>query len=229
MRQKSITFKFNLEGVKDFFCVSEKNIFAYKLVSSWPKWVNKNIYIYGPLSSGKTLITEIWQKKTNAIKISKSFLSNLGFIKNQKLLIKNRCWIIDDLDKILFNEKNIEENILNFINILNENKNFLLITSKSPPLALNLKTKDLQSRLSAFVIAQLKEPDEGLLKKIIIKNFNRKQIKVSDNSIKYLLNHIERTYSSAWRICNKIDKRSLEEKKKITIPFLKKILSEINL
>ena len=108
-------------------------------------------------------------KKTNAIKISKSFLSNLGFIKNQKLLIKNRCWIIDDLDKILFNEKNIEENILNFINILNENKNFLLITSTSPSLALNLKTKDLQSRLSAFVIAQLKEPDEGLLKKLLLK------------------------------------------------------------
>ena len=169
MKQKSITFKFNLEGVKDFFCVSEKNIFAYKLVSSWPKWVNKNIYIYGPVSSGKTLITDIWQRKTNAIRISKTFLSNLGFNKNQKLMLNNRCWIIDDLDEISFNEKNTEENILNFINILNENKNFLLITAKSPPLALNLKTKDLQSRLSAFVIAQLKEPDEGLLKKLLLK------------------------------------------------------------
>ena len=100
MKQKSITFKFNLEGENDFFCVSEKNIFAYKLISAWPKWINKNVYIYGPLSSGKTLITDLWQRKTNAIKISKTFLSNLGFNKNQKLLLNNKCWISDDLDKI---------------------------------------------------------------------------------------------------------------------------------
>ena len=46
MKQKSITFKFNLEGVNDFFCVSEKNIFAYKLVSSSQNGLTKCLYLW---------------------------------------------------------------------------------------------------------------------------------------------------------------------------------------
>ena len=63
MKQEAIKFKFNVEGTGDFFCVSEKNLFAYKLIKSWPRWCNKNAYIYGPPSSGKTLIANIWKKK----------------------------------------------------------------------------------------------------------------------------------------------------------------------
>ena len=229
MKQEAIKFKFNLEGMGDFFCVSDKNLFAYRLITSWPKWFKKNAYIYGPPSSGKTLIANIWKKKTNAKIINEQFLNNLNSKENQNLLNKRKCWVLDDLDKILFNHKYLEQKVLYLVNILNENKNYLLITSEKTPNQIQLKIKDLQSRLSAFLVAQLKEPDESLLIEIIKKNFSEKQINISQNFIEYILNRIERTYSAAWNICEVIDQKSLEEKKKISFRFLKKILLETNL
>ena len=219
MRQEAIKFKFNLKGIEDFFCVSEKNLFAYKLVTNWPKWHNKNVCIYGPPLSGKTLIANIWGKKTNAKIINEQFLSNLNSMENQNLLDRRKCWVVDDLDKILANHKYLEQKLLYFINILNENKNYLLITSSQTPNQITLKIKDLQSRLSAFLVAQLKEPDESLLKEIIKKNFSKKQIYISQNFVEYILNRIERTYSEAWNICEIIDRKSLEEKKRLAFIF----------
>lgn len=224
MKQNILRFKFDLKETKDFFCVSEKNYFSYQVVTSWPNWKNKNVFVYGPSLSGKTLISEIWQTKSNAVKINEGFLHNLDTKKNQSLLLKNKCWIIEDLDKIVNRNPKIVKKILYFINITNENKNYLLITSKKTPKGLGIIIEDLNSRLSAFLVSELKQPDERLLKEIIKKNLENKQISVDESVLDYLLNHIERTYSSAWKISKKIDKQSLQEKRKITIHLVKQIL-----
>ena len=87
MKQNILRFKFDLKETKDFFCVSEKNYFSYQVVTSWPNWKNKNVFVYGPSLSGKTLISEIWQTKSNALKINEDFLHNLDTKKNQSLLL----------------------------------------------------------------------------------------------------------------------------------------------
>ncbi|MEY3190127.1 MAG: DnaA regulatory inactivator Hda, partial [Pseudomonadota bacterium] len=48
---------------------------------------------------------------------------------------------------------------------------------------------------------------------------------ISPQAGRFLLTHCNRDLSSLWTLLIKLDKASLAEKRKLTIPFLKKILN----
>lgn len=226
MKQKIINFHFNIQ--KKLFCVSDKNNFAFNLINSWPKWNNKNIFIYGPRFCGKTSIAKIWGDKSNALFINSSFFEKFSTTKIQKLIKHKNCWILDDFDELVLSKNNIEERVLNFLNMINEKNDYLLITSKKAPKFNNIKIKDLYSRISSFIVVEVKEPDDYLLKQIILKNLENKQIIMPQRSLNFLLKVIDRTYASAFLISKSIDEKSLEHKKKISIDFIKRNLLKLD-
>jgi len=224
MKQETLQFYFN-NNKSDFFCVSKKNYFAYKSISDWPNWSNKFIFLYGPKDCGKSHISNLWIKKSNAVKIDSYFFERLEINENQILIEKNNKWLIEDIDEILDSKiLNIDMKILNFLNLISKEHCFLLITSRNSPKNMFLSLEDLLSRLNSFLVVEIKEPDEDLLKKIIIKGLQIHQIEIDDEHIDYLINRMERTYTSAKKIAYLIDKISLEKKINISKDFLKKIL-----
>ena len=42
--------------------------------------------------------------------------------------------------------------------------------------------------------------------------------------LKYIVTRVERSYSSIYKLINKLDEIALEKKKKITIPFVKEVI-----
>ena len=96
MKQEILKFQF-LEYNKDFF-VSPKNKMAFDYVQKWPRWNSKVTYVYGPEKCGKTLVSQIWAEKSDAIfldeKILGEFFSNKVHIED----VKNRNWIIDNVE-----------------------------------------------------------------------------------------------------------------------------------
>ena len=136
-------------------------------------------------------------------------------------------WIIDDVDYIISFEGNkYEEKILNLINIIKTSgKNNILMTSRKMPRFLDSGLKDLISRISSATVIEMRDPDEILLKKIIEKYLNEKNIQINNESLDYLINRIERSYKSALKFAKMIDIMSLEKKTKINKPFLKSILN----
>ena len=63
-----------------------------------------------------------------------------------------------------------------------------------------------------------------MLRGIIIKISKDKGLLLSDTVINYILNHVERSYSIINLFINELDQLSLIKKKKITIPFIKKLI-----
>ncbi len=226
MKQAVIRFKFKKIN-KESVCISEKNFFAYKIINEWPKWSNNALFIYGPKNCGKTLFSNIWKARSNAKIINSKFFLNDYFKTNLDEIKAKYCWIIEDLDVLLKKQINdIEEKFLNFFNILNSKDNYLLITSKKNPSNLKIRLSDLTSRLNASIVVEVKEPDQNLLGQIILKKLDSRQINVSDKSIKYLINRVERSYKSAKKISNLIDRKSLELKSSPSISFMKKLIDE---
>ena len=220
MKQNVLKFKFSEN--RDFF-VSPKNSIAFHLINNWPNWNGQIVYIYGPEKCGKTLISSLWQKKSNALFLDEKKLIN--FIKNDIDLdeVKHKNWIIDDIDNFL--KKNYDEKILNLINIILATKDsFVLVTSQTPPKFLNTKIKDLLSRLSSSMVIEVFQPDNELLCKIIEKYLQDRSISISKKSLDYLVLRIERSYQKALEIAKKIDKESLETHSNINYKFLKKFL-----
>ena len=205
-------FNYNLKpglAIDDFF-VSTSNKKAYSFILN-KKIDNKKILLIGPNKSGKTHLGKIWQKNNNAV----SYENNFEIILNYKKNI-----FIDDF------LKNInEEQIFHLINHCSINKLTILLTSKKEVFEHNFLLKDLVSRLKTFNLLRIDLPDDDLIINLIIKLLHDKQIIIKNEEIfHYILKRIERSYEEIFLLIEKIDKLSLEKKRELTIPLIKKLL-----
>ena len=205
-------FNYNLKpglAIDDFF-VSTSNKKAYNFILN-KKIDNKKILLIGPNKSGKTHLGKIWQKNNNAV----SYENNFEIILNYKKNI-----FIDDF------LKNInEEKIFHLINHCSINKLTILLTSKKEVFEHNFLLKDLVSRLKTFNLLRINLPDDDLIINLIIKLLHDKQIIIKNKEIfHYILKRIERSYEEIFLLIENIDKLSLEKKRELTIPLIKKLL-----
>lgn len=205
-------FNYNLKpglAIDDFF-VSTSNKEAYSFILN-KKIDNKKILLIGPNKSGKTHLGKIWQKNNNAV----SYENNFEIILNYKKNI-----FIDDF------LKNInEEKIFHLINHCSINKLTILLTSNKEVFEHNFLLKDLVSRLKTFNLLRINLPDDDLIINLIIKLLHDKQIIIKNEEIfHYILKRIERSYAEIFLLIENIDKLSLEKKRELTIPLIKKLL-----
>ena len=205
-------FNYNLKpglAIDDFF-VSTSNKKAYSFILN-KKIDNKKILLIGPNKSGKTHLGKIWQKNNNAI----SYENNFEIILNYKKNI-----FIDDFFKNIN-----EEQIFHLINHCSINKLTILLTSNKEVFEHNFLLKDLVSRLKTFNLLRIDLPDDDLIINLIIKLLHDKQIIIKNKEIfHYILKRIERSYEEIFLLIENIDKLSLEKKRELTIPLIKKLL-----
>lgn len=192
------------------FVVSHSNFEAYNIILNWKRWQNKRLLIIGPPKSGKTSLARIWQKNTEAI-----FL-NANAIDTENIK-HNKAIIIDNIEHFR------ESGLINLINFANEKSLSLLLTSTKYP---SFSLKDLNSRIRATYQAIIKEPDEQLLKLLIVRLFAQRQIKVSEKIVNFIFSNIERNYESAYRVVKLVDETSKTEKRNVTTLFVRKVLAE---
>jgi len=105
--------------------------------------------------------------------------------------------------------------------MLLENKNNLMITSKLTMSQISFELPDLKSRLLSLPQVNIGFPDDRLLKNLLIKQFLDKGILVEMEVIYYLIKRIDRSFEAISKLVSKIDFKSIEKSKKITIPFIK--------
>ncbi|WP_411820468.1 hypothetical protein ABFZ85_03720 [Hyphococcus formosus] len=104
---------------------------------------------------------------------------------------------------------------------------FLLIGEGHPSVwALGLK--DLRTRLEAAPRAVLADPDETLLRAVMAKGFRDRQVAVSDTVIEYVAPRIPCTFAAAHGFVALADRTALEENRKITTPFVQKLLDNLS-
>jgi len=209
---KQSYFNYNLTpglAIDDFF-VSTANKKAYDFIFN-QKISNENILLIGPSKSGKTHLGKIWKKKYNAI----SYENNFEIILNHK---KNIF-----IDNFLINIK--EEQIFHLINHCLMNKLNIFLTSDKEVFEHNFFLKDLLSRIKTFHLLRIYLPDDDLIINLMNKLLHDKQIIIKNEEIfQYILKRIERSYEKIFVLIENIDKLSLEKKRELTIPLIKKLL-----
>ncbi|MFN7039017.1 MAG: HdaA/DnaA family protein [Alphaproteobacteria bacterium] len=207
------------------YIVSVSNQAAIQTINNWPNWGNRlyhNILlIYGVEGCGKTHLSHIWQRKSNA-----KFLSKLAFYQYSpnELLDRTDCYIIEDFEEWI----DLEIKLLHLLNLIIEKKKFLLITMNTRPRAISIKLLDLSSRLYSFPNIEISAPDDELLSKILLKYFADRHLRVNTQIINYMLPRIERSFANLKKFVEALDKKSLVEKRNITIPLIKEVLDYID-
>ena len=177
--------------------------------------------IVGPKGSGKTHLANVFINATGAKNIGKDYLE------------KNSAHSICDGEKALVveNAENIvghglDEQLLHLYNTARERDIRILMTATSAPARWKINLKDLSSRLNTAPIAEINPPDDSLIAALLLKQFTDRQINISQDVINYLISRMDRSFSAVRDVVEKTDSLSLSEKRKITIPLVRRVLED---
>ena len=205
-------------GIEDYI-ITESNSFAFDLISRMIKGEINQGVISGPSFSGKTHLSKILIKNIGS---NESLYIDRDYKKIIEKVGSSNLIVIENIDKVL--EDKSEEDLFHIINFTKENDKKLLMTSCKSISNIEFKLEDLKSRLNAILEAKIMQPDDELMKLVLIKIFNDKQLLINPNVINFLKSRLERSYKSINDFIKKIDKFSLEKGKKITIALINDLI-----
>tara|TARA_R110002167_G_scaffold44935_4_gene135033 strand:+ start:420 stop:1172 length:753 start_codon:yes stop_codon:yes gene_type:complete len=121
--------------------------------------------------------------------------------------------------------KDAEVFLFNIFNHYKMNGKLLLIASKCPPSRLNIALKDLESRLLSGLLLTISELND-LGKNDLIRSLAKlKGFLMDDDVSAFILKRSGRDVPSLLGIIDTLDKATLIEKRRLTVPFVKKILN----
>lgn len=203
---------------RDNFIRGRCNDAALALVERWPDWPAHIILLSGPAGSGKTHLAHIWAARSGAAILRAAELDR----RVPTDLFRTSGLVIEDVDVRRVPEKPL----FHLINSAGEAGARLLITSRGPAADWHVGLPDLRSRLRMAAPVALQEPDESLLRKVLVKLFADRQLGVDKTVIDYVLVRMERSLNSARRLVDALDRAGLAAGQPITRPLAARILSE---
>ncbi len=215
---QQLTFDLGLRpalGREDFF-VAPSNAAAVALVDQWPNWPSRAAILVGPPGSGKSHLAEVWRQNSGARTVVAQTVS-VDLVPD---LISDGAVVVENLSAGRF-----EENAMfHLINLAHQTGGHLLFTAQTWPLQSLLLT-DLASRLGALTVATILPPDDALMRGVLVKLFEDRQISVDEALISYLLVRMPRSLDTARQLVAQIDAAALEQGADVTRSFAGKILT----
>lgn len=143
--------------------------------------------------------------------------------------------LLDDLEQLdlvcldniqaIAGDMNWQTAIFDLYNRLVEQGKALIIVGNVPPQQLGINLADLVSRLQACTSFQLRLLTDDDKQKLLQQKARLRGIELPAEVSRYLLNHQSRDIRGLVSILDKLDKATLVHQRKLTIPFIKEILS----
>jgi chromosomal replication initiation ATPase DnaA len=197
------------------FIVGPSNEQAYAMIEAWPNWPGEALLLVGPRGSGKTHLGAIWAKRAHAWTVRRGEL-DAGSVHR---LMTPQALLIEDAD-----EKGDEVSLFHLVNAAKLRRSHLLLTAVSEPSQWGLSTPDLLSRLRLSPAIHIEEPDESLMRMVIVKLFVDRQLVVDAGVIEAILTRAERSFAGARAAVEALDQHSLATKRRITGALAREVL-----
>jgi chromosomal replication initiation ATPase DnaA len=203
-------------GAEDFL-VSNSNAEAIEMIDRWPQWPHPASLVAGPQGSGKSHLANVWRLRSGAGIVAAADLDD----EIVAGLPDGGGIVVEDVDRGISDEKVL----FHLLNRARESKLAVLITSRTPPGEQEFRVPDLRSRLRALPMVEVQQPDEALLKAVLVKLFDDRQLNVEPQVIDYLSLRMERSMAAANRIVAAVDRLALATHRKVTRPLAAEALA----
>lgn len=200
---------------EDDYIVGKANVDAHFMVTS--PWGSPFMALCGENGAGKSHLANIWAERVGARRLAAKELD----MQTVKTSLLTGALLLEDAS-----EKTSATPLFHLLNFVKEEGAQLLITAQNAPASWNISPPDLQSRLRLIPLVTLLSPDDDMLKAIYVKLFADKQLNVDFGVVESLISRSERSIIAAKRMVDKLDRRALEEGRRVTKPLALQILEE---
>jgi chromosomal replication initiation ATPase DnaA len=192
----------------EHFLVSDCNAAAVALIDAWPAWPSRAVGVVGPAGAGKSHLTHVWRLKSGAASWPARDLSEEAVAS----LETHGAVAVEDIDRGIADERIF----FHLLNLAREKSYAVLVTSRTAPGDLEVPLPDLRSRLRALPLAHIAAPDDLVLRAILVKLFNDRQLTVEPHVIGTLALHMDRSFEAAQRLVERCDRLALERQRRVT-------------
>ncbi len=130
---------------------------------------------------------------------------------------------IDDLDTIA-GDPEWETAVFNLFNRVKEAGRLLILAATMSPNGLPVALPDLRSRLQSTVIFHLQPLNESDRIAALQQRAALRGMKLGDEVTRYIVRRVPRDMHTLFGLLDRIDRVSLEAKRRITVPFVREVL-----
>lgn len=213
---------------REDFMVSKCNSEAYQMIVSWPNWLTSGMVIYGPKGCGKTHLAHIF---ADIVMANGEKPVHVGLVPAESVNMRNIKRLSEENASIVIENlspKADEEALFHLCNIYNTPERYVLWTADMPPSRMRFGLKDLHSRLNMLPCIEIKEPDDIMLRTLIAKLFNDRQLVVGEDILNYIMNNARRSFAYIRSLVEEADYISLVRKVPINYGVIKEAMERLS-
>ncbi len=200
------------------FLASPSNAAALAAIGRWPAWPDPVLIVVGPAGSGKTHLSHLWAARAGARRLGCADLADL------RPGIAAGHGVLDGADDLALPEAGL----FHLLNLIRERRSSLLITARRPPDRWSLKTPDLLSRLRLAPSVEIEAPDEALVRAVLVKLFDDRQLRVDATLIDYLALRLDRSLAAVGEVVTTLDAIGLSSGRRITRALAASLLGDLH-
>jgi chromosomal replication initiation ATPase DnaA len=204
---------------REDYLVGGSNRAAFELLERWPDWPSPVVVLAGPVGAGKTHLVEAFRDESGAAVVSAPALDEASV----EALVAAPACVVEDAHLGVDNTA-----LFHLLNAARQAGKTVLITSRTWPASWKIVLPDLQSRLRAATPVEVLEPDDDLLRRVLVKLFADRQIAVDQGVVDYLVVRMERSLEVALRAVEAIDQEALAGRVRISKPLAGRDLEHVH-
>ena len=190
-----------------------------------PAWV----FLAGPAASGKSHLLLAACALASARQRHAQYLSLAKLGGDRAMDIRalggSDLLALDDVGAIA-GDAAAEHALFDLYNRCKMEKSTLLFSAVAPPAQLPIGLPDLVSRLASCTQAMLKPLDDAARREAVRQRAHARGLVLDDAVLDWLFTHAPRDLGSLTALLEHIDREALAAQRRVTVPFLRKLLQD---
>lgn len=221
LRQLPFDFGKKVFMGREDFMISACNQEAFDMLNAWPDWYDHGLVIYGPAGCGKSHLAHLFADK---VARSLKFPSKVSLLDARRIHLRSVNRIAHENQSIVIENltpKADMEALFHLFNIYNSADRYMLWTSEYAPSRMHFALKDLQSRLNMLPSIEIKSPDDKMMRMLVVKLFNDRQIMINPETLDYIVLNARRSFKYIRDLVEEIDQISLAYQSAVNAEIVK--------
>ncbi len=196
---------------------------------------NSNLYIWGAPETGRTHLLHALCQESIEYERSAFYLPLKEYLAineafDEQVLIQRLeglegmdLILLDDID-VLTGQHYWQEALFHLYNRMQETGGRMVFSASVAPRYLSIDLQDLKSRFSHSLIYQIESLTDEQKCAAFLSRARARGISLSVDVANYIMSRCQRSFAHLIEVLDRLDRRSLEAKRRMTIPFVKEVM-----